>query len=163
MRVMSTFCAVLLVIPVAGVSQVSQPDVIPVEAGSRVRIAAPLFGPGKRVGTVVSLTRDTLVLRQGAVTAVQPVATSEITALDVSSGTHTRRAKGTLLGFVLGAGIAAGIQAATWKKTTDFDFGRGGDAALVALPGGLVGGLVGFLIGAQGKESWVTVNLPHRN
>jgi hypothetical protein len=162
MRFMSTFCAVLLVIPVAGISQVSQPDVIPVDAGSRVRIAAPLFGPGKRVGTVVSLTRDTLVLRQGAGTAFEPVATAAITALDVSSGTHTRKAKGALLGMALGAGIAAGIQAATWKKTTFIDFGRGGDAALAALPGGLVGGLVGFLIGAQGKEDWVPVSLPHR-
>ena len=163
MRFMSTLCAVVLMTPVAWISQISQSGVIQVDTGSRVRIAAPVFGPGKRVGTVVSLTRDTLVLRQGANTALQPVATSEITALDVSAGTHTRKSKGALLGFVLGAGIAAGIQAATWKKTNGFDFGRGGDAALMALPGGLIGAVVGMLVGAQETDTWVHVELPHRN
>ena len=162
MRFMSTLCAVLLVTPVAGMSQVSQPDVIQVDTGSRVRIAAPIFGRRKQVGTVVSLTRDTLLLREGADPILQPIATPTITALDVSSGTHSRKGKGALLGFVLGAGLAAGYEAATWNHPTGFDFGRGGDAATVALPGGLIGGLFGLLVGAQETETWVPVNLPRR-
>jgi hypothetical protein len=163
MRFMSTLCAVVLMTPVAGMAQTSQPDVIQVDSGSRVRVAAPVFGRRKQVGTVVSLTRDTLLLREGADPIFQPVATSEITALDVASGTHTRKGKGALLGFVLGAGIAGGISAMSWQKTSDFDFGRAGDAAFYAVPGGLIGAVVGMLAGAQQTETWVPVNLPRRN
>lgn len=163
MRFMTMFCAVVLMTPAAGMAQISRPDAIQVDTGSRVRIAAPVFGHRKQVGTVVSLTRDTLVLREGADAILQPIATPTITALDVSSGTHSRKGKGALLGFAVGAAIAAGIEAATWEKTSSFDFGRGGDAALVALPGGLVGGVVGMLLGAHETETWVPVNLPRRN
>jgi hypothetical protein len=162
MRFLSMFCAVVLVTPVAGRSQVYQPGMLHVDAGSRVRIAAPAFGPEKRVGTVMSLARDTLVFRYDAQPGYQSVPTSEITTLEVSSGRHSRKAKATLIGMVLGAGIAAGIQAATWKRTTSFDFGRGGDAALAAVPGALAGGMIGLLVGAHQTESWAPVNLPRR-
>jgi hypothetical protein len=165
MRFMSTLCAVLLVTPVAGISQVSQPDLIRVDTGSRVRIAAPVFGPEKRVGTVVSLTRDTLVLRQGAGIAFQPVATSEITALDVSSGTHTRKAKGALWGLVIGAGSGAILGYTLYKepKCRDEGFGciiligpdsKASNAAFSAVGGGLLGMLIGTLFGMQATETW---------
>jgi hypothetical protein len=165
MRSMSTLCAVLLVTPVAGISQVSQPDLIRVDTGSRVRIAAPVFGPEKRVGTVVSLTRDTLVLRQGAGIAFQPVATSEITALDVSSGTHTRKAKGALWGLVIGAGSGAILGYTLYKepKCRDEGFGciiligpdsKASNAAFSAVGGGLLGMLIGTLFGMQATETW---------
>jgi hypothetical protein len=165
MRFMSTLCAVLVVTPVAGISQVSQPDLIRVDTGSRVRIAAPVFGPEKRVGTVVSLTRDTLVLRQGAGIAFQPVATSEITALDVSSGTHTRKAKGALWGLVIGAGSGAILGYTLYKepKCRDEGFGciiligpdsKASNAAFSAVGGGLLGMLIGTLFGMQATETW---------
>jgi hypothetical protein len=165
MRFLSTFCAVLLMTPVAGISQVSQPEVIRVDAGSRVRIAAPVFGPDKQVGTVVSLTRDTLVLRHGANTAFRPVATSEITALEVSSGTHTRQAKGALWGLVIGAGSGAILGYTLYKepKCRDEGFGciiligpdsKGSNAAFSAVGGGLLGMLIGTLFGMQATETW---------
>ena len=36
------------------------------------------------------------------------------------------------------------------------------DAALAALPGGLVGGAIGLLVGAHKTENWVDVKLPRR-
>ena len=165
MRLLSTFCAVLLVTPVAGTSQVSPPDVIRVDAGSRVRIAAPVFGPEKRVGTVVSLTRDTLVLRQGANTAFQPVAMSEITALEISNGTHTRKAKGALWGLLIGAGSGAILGYALYKepKCQGFDCiallaaprSKASAAAFAAVGGGLFGVLAGTLFGMRATDTWV--------
>jgi hypothetical protein len=165
MRFLSTFCAVLLVTPAAGISQVSPPDVIRVDAGSRVRIAAPVFGPEKQVGTVVSLTRDTLVLRNGASTAFRPVATSEITALEVSNGTHTRKAKGALWGLLIGAGSGAILGYALYKepKCQDQGFGcfeiigpdsKGSNTAFSAVGGGLLGTLAGALFGMHATETW---------
>jgi hypothetical protein len=134
----------------------------PVDSGSRVRIQSPIFSGKTQQGTVVSTLLDTLNFRPGFSTVSTAVGLRDITSIDVLQGTHSRKAKGALLGFALGAGIAGGIAAATWKKTNGFDFGRGGDAAIYALPGGLVGGVVGLLVGAQTTETWVPVNLPRR-
>jgi hypothetical protein len=135
----------------------------PLDPGSRVRIQSPVFSDKTQHGTVVSTQADTLHFRAGVGTVSTALGLHDIISIDVLQGTHSRKARGALIGFALGAGIAAGIQAATWKETSGFDFGRGGDAAFVALPGGLVGGLIGLLVGSQEKETWVHVNLPHRN
>lgn len=166
MRSISTLCAVALMTPLAAVSQTSQPEIIQVDTGSRVRIAAPVFGPKKQVGTVVSLTRDTLVLRQGAGTDVQSVATSDITTLEVSGVLHTRKAKGALWGLVVGAGSGAVLGYALYKEPKcDTPSGgcfiiigptsRSSNAAYSGLGGGLVGLLVGTLVGMGATEKWV--------
>lgn len=72
MRFISTLCAVALITPAAGFSQLPAPAEFRIDAGSRVRIAAPVFGTGNQIATVVSVTRDTLVLRQGASTDGRP-------------------------------------------------------------------------------------------
>jgi hypothetical protein len=166
MRFMPMLCAVVVMTPIPAISQVYQPDVIRVDTGSRVRIAAPVFGPGRQVGTVVSLTHDTLVLRQGANTAFQPVATAEITALEVSSGAHTRKAKGALWGLLIGAGSGAILGYTLYKEPRcrkeafaciDL-FGPGSkatNAALSAVGGGLLGTLAGTLFGMLTTETWV--------
>ena len=165
MRFMSTLCAVVLMTPVAGQSQMSQPENIRVDTGSRVRIAAPVFGPKKQVGTVVSFTRDTLVLRQGASTAFQSVATSDITALEVSGGKHTRKAKGALWGLFIGAGSGAILGYAMYKAPTcDNPFGcfdiigpnsKSENAVWSGVGGGILGLLVGTLFGMGATETWV--------
>jgi hypothetical protein len=167
MRLMSTLCAVVLITPVVGVSQMSQPDIMRVDTGSRVRIAAPVFGPKKQVGTVVSLTRDTLALRQGASTSFQTVATSDITALEVSNGKHTNKAKGALWGLLIGVGGGAILGYTMYKEPKcqpDGFFGcvvligpdsKGSNAALSAVAGGVVGALAGTLFGMHATETWV--------
>jgi hypothetical protein len=167
MRLISTLCAVVLMTPGVGLAQISQPDIVQVDAGSRVRIAAPVFGPKKLVGSVVSLAHDTLVFRAGASTSLQPVATSDITALEVSIGKHTNKAKGALWGLFVGAGSGAILGYALYKKPTCdsnqifgcFDIlgpdSRGSNAAFSAAAGGIVGVLVGTLFGMHGTETWV--------
>jgi hypothetical protein len=164
MRFMPTLCAVALMAPVPALSQGSPPDSVRVvDAGSRVRIAAPVFGPKKQVGMVVSVTRDTLVLRQGAATANRSVAVSDITALEVSKGTHTRKAKGSLWGLLIGAGTGAVLGYVTYKPCQGLSclgniFGpssKGGSAAWGAAAGGVLGAAVGALVGMSATESWV--------
>jgi hypothetical protein len=167
MRLISTLCAVVLLAPVVGVSQMSHPDIMRVDTGSRVRIAAPVFGPKKQVGTVVSLTRDTLGLRQGASTSFQTVATSDITALEVSNGKHTNKAKGALWGLLIGVGGGAILGYTMYKAPkceTDvlgcgiLEFGptsRGSNAVLSAVGGGIFGLLAGTLFGIHATETWV--------
>jgi hypothetical protein len=162
---MSTLCAVVLMTPAVGTSQ-SQPDIMRVDTGSRVRIAAPVFGPKKQVGTVVSFAHDTLVFRQGASASLQPVATSDITALEVSSGKHTNKAKGALWGLVVGAGSGAILGYALYKKPTCDNqvfgcieiFGpdsRGSNATFSAVGGAIFGLLAGTLVGTRATETWV--------
>lgn len=173
MRFMSTLCAVLLMTPVTGFSQMSAPGEILVDTGSRVRIAAPVFGPKKQVGTVVALTRDTLVLRQGASTASRSVATSDISALEVSRGTHTRKAKGALWGLLIGAGSGAVLGYVFYQqpKCQNQAFGcgiiigpdsKGSNAAFSAVGGGIAGALIGTLVGMRATETWVPATVGTR-
>jgi hypothetical protein len=135
----------------------------PLDSGSRVRIQSPIFSDKTQQGTVVSTRADTLNFRTGFSPVSTAVGLRDITGIDVLQGTHSHKGKGAILGFALGAGIAAGVSAMSWQKTSGFDFGRAGDAAFYAVPGGLVGAVVGMLVGAQKTETWVHVNLPHRN
>jgi hypothetical protein len=166
MRFMPTLYAVVLMTPVVALSQSSQPQEIRVDTGSRVRIAAPIFGPEKQVGTVVSLTRDTLGLRQGPSTASRLVATSDITALEVSRGTHTRKAKGALWGLLIGAGSGAILGYTMYKppECTNQGFGcinilgpnsKSENAVWSGVAGGILGLVVGTLVGQSATETWV--------
>jgi len=165
MRFISTLCALALITPVPGLSQMSQPEMIRIDTGSRVRVAAPVFGPEKQVGTVVSLTRDTLGLRQGASTASRFVATSDITELEVSRGSHTRKAKGALWGLLIGAGSGAVLGYALYQapKCDTMAFGclniigpdsKGSNAVWSGVAGGILGLVVGTLFGMSATESW---------
>jgi hypothetical protein len=168
MRFMSTLCAVVLMTPVAALAtevasaQSTSPE-WPLDSGSRVRVQAPIFREKTQVGTVVSTQGDTLHFRACCGTTSTAVGLRDITRMDVFRGTHSRKAKGALMGSAIGAALAAGITAATWKKTTTIDFGRGGDAAFFGVFGGLVGGLVGLAVGAVETDTWVRVKLPNRN
>jgi len=165
MRFIMTVYAIALMTPVPGLSQMS-PGEAPrvVDAGSRVRIAAPVFGGNKRVATVVSVTGDSLVLRQGFSTTYQSVAKSDITGLEVSRGTHTRKGKGALLGLLIGAGAGAALGYVSYKEPTCQGFecigeiwgpsSKGGNAAFGAAIGGILGTSVVALIGMRSTESW---------
>ncbi len=166
MRFMSALCAVALITPVAAISQVSALDPARVDAGSRVRIAAPVFGGKKEVATVVSVTGDSLVLRQGASTNYRSVAKSDITGLEVSRGTYTRKGRGALLGLLIGAGTGAAVGYASYQKPKPCEgfsclgeiFGpssRSFNMGIGATIGGLLGAGVGALVGMSARDSWV--------
>lgn len=174
MRFMSTLCAIALMTPVVGFSQTAAPADTRLDVGSRVRIAAPVFGPKKQVGTIVSLTPDTLVLRQGASITTRPVAMSDITTVEVSRGTHTRKGKGALWGLLLGAGTGAVLGYALYEEpkcANDQLFGcivilgpnsKGSNAVLSGVGGGILGALVGTLIGMRATDTWVPGTLAAR-
>jgi hypothetical protein len=168
MRFMSTLCALALIAPVTGFSQASAPGATQVDVGSRVRIAAPVFGTkAKQVGTVVSVEPDTVGLRFAATSATRSIAASDITSLEVARGTHTRKAKGAFWGLLIGAGSAALLGYALYEEPTCdsqqlfgcFDiFGPdspGTNAAFSAVGGGIVGALIGTLFGMRATDSWV--------
>ena len=169
MRFISTLCAIALMTPAPGLSQMPAPDDVRVDAGSRVRIASPVFGPKKQVATVVSVTRDTLVLRQGASTTYRSVATSDITTLEVSKGTHTRKAKGALLGLLIGAGAGAAVGYFTYTKPEPCQnviecivvvgivepSSKAAFTTLGGALGGIAGALVGAVLGIHPTDAWV--------
>ena len=166
MRFMFTLCAVALMTPADGFSQMSAPAEARVDAGSRVRIAAPVFGAEKQIGTVVSVTRDTLVLRQGASTTNRSVATSDIKTMEISWEKHTHKAKGAMWGLLIGAGGGAIAGYASYSKPEscqDFScigsmFGpssKESSALLGGVLGGIVGTVVGTLVGTHATDAWV--------
>jgi hypothetical protein len=163
--------------PVIGISQqTGTTEVAVVDAGSRVRIAAPVFGPKKQVGTVVALTRDTLVLRQAANVAARSVATSDITALEVSKGTYTKKGKGALWGLLIGASAGAAIGYLSYEEPKCdpqpslfgcgfYIFGpdtKGSNAAFGSIAGGIVGTVIGTLVGMGRRDAWVPATVGAR-
>ena len=173
MRFMSTLCAVALMTPVAGLAQMAAPDDPQVDVGSRVRVAAPVFGTkAKQVGTVVSVAPDTVALRFEANAPIRSLAVSDITSLEVARGKHTRKAKGALWGSLIGAGVGGVLGYALYEEpkcSTDAFFGcinftvgptsKGSNAMVSAVAGGLVGALVGALAGGRATDTWVPATL----
>ena len=175
MRFTSALFAVALMTPVIGISQAVPTAETRIDVGSRVRIAAPVFGTERKVGTVVSVTSDTLVLRHGASLAGQSVATSDITALEVSKGTHSRKAKGALWGTLLGAGTGAILGYALYKEpkcnNPDGFFGcivvlgptsAGENAVWSGIGGAIIGAITGTLFGMRQADTWVPGTLGAR-
>ena len=175
MRFISTLCAVALMTPVVVLSQqMATTEIVVVDAGSRVRIAAPVFGPKSQVGTVVSLTRDTLVLRQGSSVATRSVATSDITRLEVSKGSYTRKGKGALWGLLIGAGAGAVLGYALYEepKCNPPSFGcgpsivgpdsKGSNAVYSGVAGGIVGAVIGTLVGSSSRDRWAPATVGTR-
>jgi hypothetical protein len=175
MRFISTLCAVALMTPVVVLSQqMGTTEIIVVDAGSRVRIAAPVFGPKRQVGTVVSLTRDTLVLRQGSSVATRSVATSDITRLEVSRGSYTRKGKGALWGLLIGAGTGAVLGYALYEEPVcnppTFGCGpsivgpdsKGSNAVYSGVAGAIVGALIGTLVGSSSRDRWAPATVGAR-
>jgi hypothetical protein len=174
MRFISTLCAAALMTPVAGLAQMAARDP-QVDVGSRVRVAAPVFGTkAKQVGTVVSVATDTVVLRLGATIPGRSLAISDITSLEVARGKHTRKAQGALLGTLLGAGVGGILGYALYEEPQcsnegfgcfSFTIGptsKGSNTVVSAVAGGLVGALVGTLVGQRATDTWVPATLSTR-
>jgi hypothetical protein len=160
MRLSAWILVAISTAPAAAFAQsTSIHELVPI-TGARVRVTAIALGNDRQTGTLVSLSDDSLTFRPTGANNSIALSTPTITQLEVSRGTHTHKAMGALIGFVVVGGTAAVITAATWKPTSEFDFGRGGDAAIVAVPLGLVGALIGTAIGAHHTESWASVPIP---
>lgn len=160
--------------PLAGLAQTTAPANSQIDVGSKVRVAAPVFGTRqKQVGTVVALTPDTVVLRLGASVPNRSLAHSDITSLEVARGKRSQKARGALWGTVIGAGAGAILGYALYTDPCGSDglgcvaftvgpTSRGGNAAISAVGGGLVGALIGTLVGRRQTDTWVPGTLPAR-
>ena len=163
-RILST--AALVVPGIVG-AQAPSPE-WPIAIGSRVRIVSPILGDQRQTGIVAASTTDTLVFRPAARDANPiAIATPNIARIEVASGTHSRKAKGALVGFLIGVGSGALIGAATYRKPKPCGFcfiedSRGFDAALGGFLGGTVGAITGAIIGSRQTDSWVPVAVPRR-
>jgi len=141
----------------------------PLDSGSKVRVVSIALGRGYRTGSLQSSTADSLVIRGQDVGSFS-VATQRIDKLEVSSGTHTRKVKGALFGFVIGALGGAAIGAATYKPKKcpgvpgwcNEIFGQGFSTAFGAMLGAIPGTLMGLIVGSSPTDTWVPVKLPDR-
>ena len=154
---------VLAVVPFTIATAQSHRTAWPLDSGSRVRIQAPIFSGQEQEATVLRTDGDTLHFQAWRGTASNAVRVNDITRIDVHQGTHGRKLKGALIGFALAGGVTAAVTAATWKRSTNFDFGREGDAAFAGLFAGIAGGVIGFVAGAFETDTWAPVKLPARN
>ena len=163
MKCLALIIVGLLGTAVAGFAQTPGATSWPPAAGARARILSPVFGGQKQVGTVESVTGDTLRFRPEGLSSVS-LKPSDITMIEVSTGTHTAKAKWAAIGFLAGAAAGAGIGSATYKPCKDSfacigDIGgRSGSIGLGAIFGALFGGAAGTLWGTRRLETWVPVS-----
>lgn len=167
MRFRELMLAAALISPAAMNAQMGVSVAWPVAAGSRVRILSPVIGDQRQVGIAASASRDTLMFRPAAEGASTfAIATPNIAQLELSTGTHTRKAKGAGVGFLIGAVVGGVLGAATYKadQCTEiciFPDSRGFDASLGGVLLGVAGAIVGTVIGASHTDTWVPVAVPH--
>ena len=165
MRAARVVYAIALLLPSLAAAQMATP----IAVGSRVRITAAPSGDKKLTGTVMSLSADTLTLRQGAETNYRAFGISDISQIEVSTGTRTRKAKGALVGSLVGAASGALLAGALYKKPPPCDFiclyppdTRGDEMLIAGVAGALSGALLGSLIGARPVDTWTPATIPGR-
>jgi hypothetical protein len=138
----------------------------PPPAGIMVRLESPVLGGEKHHGTLVSANADSIILRTVQLNNPVAVPTASVSRMEVATGTHTRRLKGTLIGLVVAGGAGFGLAAATWKKPKEclfcMDFGRWGDAAFIGGFSGILGAVGGLIAGSFATETWQPVDVPRK-
>ena len=138
----------------------------PPPAGIRVRVESQILGAQKHTGTLVSANADSIVLRPVQLSNSIGLPTPAVSRMEVMTGTHTRRLKGTLIGLAVAGGAGLLIGAVTWEKPKErmfcMDFGRWGDAAFIGSFTGILGALGGFIAGSFTTETWQPVDVPRK-
>ena len=136
----------------------------PPPAGIRVRVESQTLGAQKHTGTLISANADSIVLRPVQLSNTIGLPTPAVSRMEIVTGTHTRRLKGTLIGLAVAGGAGFAISAATYKKPKAcfmcMDFGRYGDAAFIGSFTGILGAVGGFIAGSFATETWQTVDVP---
>ncbi|MGH7651586.1 MAG: hypothetical protein ACREMS_07050 [Gemmatimonadaceae bacterium] len=144
----------------------------PIAAGARIRVLSPALGDNEQIGIALGVEADTLVFRREANAKTDTISPFAIKRLDVSTGHHTWKAKGALIGLAIGVvgGAVAGYASysrpprCTPSSPDQFclspgEFGRSGEAMLGAI---LLGGLfaaTGAIVGAIGADNWTPVKI----
>lgn len=153
-----------LIVPRA-VAQGTSRDTPTIAVGSRVRVTHP--GEGRRVGTVLAFTSDSLTVRWAAA-GLSTLPLAQVTRVEVSRGRHPRKLRGAGRGFLVGASAGAPLGAAQYEKpecsgSTGLsfcqDFGRGGSAVGSGILIGIAGAAVGAIVGSRRRDRWHEVTL----
>ena len=165
MRISTPYLAALALATVFPAGALHSQTRVPAAVGERVRITTPeQRGPFRVVGRVTSVQGDSITLFSDGTDGSRPIAAVRITRLEVSAGTETHARDGMLYGSMIGAGGGALIGLASYKKpkcdVMSFfgcpDPGRGGEALIGALVGGVLGVAVGGVYGAMHRtERWI--------
>lgn len=162
MRRLGSVVMLALLAASAGAQKVTLPP--DVQPGARVRATTP--GAGSVTGRVVAMDDDSLqVVRDHSADTVR-VATSQLSALDLSVGQHKRRWAGAGLGFLAGMAIGAVVGGLSYHKSncTELfcDLGAQYDVFAGAVLLGGAGTIAGAIIGAGSAEDWRPVVLGSR-
>jgi hypothetical protein len=139
----------------------------PVAVGARIRVTAPASALEKRVMTVTDVRGDSIVVDVGG--SSHTLWLSDLTKLEVSSGTRTNAARGAGFGLLMGVVAGAVIGLATYQECVPEGFmdcfmeGPGFSAVGGALVGGAAGAVIGGVVGSrQRSDRWSSVALPVR-
>ena len=123
-----------------------------------MRVLATPRGSATVIGTVVGVSRDTIVLQLGPGTAPRPLAFGDLGRLAVSRGRFGHPREGMLIGFVVGALVGTAVASSTTESGDPW-------AGLGIFVGAMFGGGVGALVGAgvgSGMRSDVWSEVPPR-
>lgn len=145
-------------------------QVAQVSPGARVRVSLARGKDASRIqyqqiGTVASLSPDTLVLREGSAATLQVIPLDSIQKLEYSRGLRSHSLAGAAMGFVGGAVLGWAVKSnEKVPECQDFpclDF----DKTFAPIGGALVGALGGTLVGAAigaaiRTERWEVIPMP---
>jgi hypothetical protein len=172
MKVLTLVLVGLTTTSAAGVAQSAASVGWTPVVGTRARILSPALGGERQVGTIEAVAGDTLEFRRTASPNAQWLKTADITTVDVSSGTHTERAKWAAIGLLVGvaSGVAIGAASYTSPPPCSDSFSCSIAAALVSdtgrqgamIGGGIIGAvsgaLFGTLFGNRQRETWTAAS-----
>jgi hypothetical protein len=146
--------AALLVLTLSYPVLADELDAYALPPGTRVRVLAPDAFKGKLIGTVTSMTGDTVTLEVPDRAAPVPVVRAKITQMEVSTGRHSRWFY-ALIGAGIGAAAGALYGSAQHSGYAPHDAAVDG--------GGFLGMGLGALIGAviPPGEQWESVAAFH--
>ena len=137
--------------------------------GKRVRIKAPSVFDRPLVGSIVTVSADSLVLRSEKQSTPLTIPLASVTNLEVSWARESNAGKGSVIGLLAGAGIgfAIGSTKGPFGDTGSKETGAG-LAALFGLGGLMLGGTIGSTIRTEEWEEVPTDRirlglLPHRH
>ena len=132
----------------------------PLRPGARVRVrraadTAAATPAEWRIGTVVSSTREALVLRPAALADSVVVPMSEIRRIDISLGRPSHRTSGAVIGALLSGAAFVGLACAFSDGSCSIGGNVGGFLGYYAV-GAVPGAFVGAALGARhpGRERW---------
>ena len=119
--------------------------------GARVRVSTATFH--RQPMALVERGSDSIAFRTPRGDTLR-LHVSQVQTLELSHGRRTRKAKGAVIGFLIGAGIGGSLAFAAESSSDSFLKMPGLAAAVGGVLGGAVGAGAGAIVGAIPREKW---------